>query len=378
VDTKKEIEQYEAIPINQQSHPDFLRIMEAFRMIKDACEKLGTNPATGQRRDLTDEEINWVVQKIVAGKKGVLHPDNPFLREDDKGNKLEMEYVCGSIMEFVRHCEKTRIRDQNLRVEPNLDIFNYKTFIESKPWEKGLVTDDDEKAAIDDIMFEKIQGAEADLKHKDPEKYFKVVTDILDNKNRDAFPNPNKYHWACQQIKESGTLRWKITESASDGKQEVTFKITLGGHTFERTIDFQRQINQQQASALDRKDVVHTHADLSHANPDENPEALEKESEQKTMEVPVDTAVGEKEQIKTRAPVHQKSDERDVVSSDFEGIKEAFGYDKNNPDHIGQFVNPDDNNKRDIFAKILFDYRDMPDVNASILRTLSPDSLELR
>jgi len=363
VETKAELGMEQA-----KQHPDFLRIMEAFRMIHDACEKLATDPNTNERRDLADEEISWIVQKIVAGKKGALHPDNPFLREDEKGNKLDLEYVCGSIAEFVRHCEKTRNRNQNVSVESGLDIFNYKEFLGDKPWDRGLETDDKKKAATDDVMFEKIKGAEADFKLKHPEKYFKVITDILDNKDRAAFPDPNKYHWACEQIKQRGTLHWKITESASDGKQEVVFKIKLGKFEFERTIDFQRQMNQQQASALERHDVAKSHADLSLANPEENAKALEEEAEQKVMEVPVHVAVGEGERIRPRKPIQQKDDKGEVVSSDFEKIKEGFGYKENNPDpdQVGQFVDADKDNKRDFFVKTLFDYRDMPDVHSAL------------
>jgi len=359
MDTKVELGMEQA-----QQNPDFIRIMEAFRMIKDACDKFGTDPVTNQRRDLADDEINWVVQKIVAGKKGILHPDNPFLRQDEKGDKLELEYVCGSIMEFVKQCEQTRNRDENIRVEPNLDIFNFKRFVQSKPWDRGLETNDDEKTTSHDALFEKIQGAEADLKHKHPEKYFKLVTDILDNVERNAFPDPNKYNWACEQIKKSGNLQWKITESNEDNKQEVVFKITLGGHTFERTIDFQRQMNQQQASALDRQDIPLSHADHSLANPDSNAKTVESSSQEKSKEVSIDAVVGENEQIKPKTPTQQKADEKELENSDFKNIKDAFEYNRNVHGH--EFVHADENNKRDIFAKILYDYRDMPDAKNSL------------
>jgi hypothetical protein len=351
----------------EQNNPDFLRILEAFRMIKDACDKLAFEPNTNQKRDLADEEINWIVQKVVTGKKGGLNPDNPFMREDIKGNKLDLEYVCGSIADFVRHCEKTKNRNQNIRVESNLDIFNYQRFVEARPWEnKDMAADDEKGANPNDMMFEKIKGAEAEFRHNHREEYFKVITDILDNKDRDAFPDPTKYHWACEQIKEVGDLEWKITESESDGKQEVVFKIKLGDFTFERTIDFDRQISDQQASALDRQDVAETHADLSHANPDIDPDTLEEDADKKAMEVPIDMAVGESEQIKPKTLAQQKADEAEVVNSDFEIIKKAFKYNKSDPEHVGQFVSADENEKREIFAKILFDYRDMPDAHSAL------------
>jgi hypothetical protein len=278
---------------------------------------------------------------------------------------IDIEDASSSFMEFLNYCTATRNPDPNIKAESNLNAFNYMDYLKStqgKEFEQG-------ETSTNDAMFKRMEKSGAEMRKDNPKQYFEMVVDILKNKDKQAFPDPSKYHWACEQMKHASKVEWRIIESKGEHREEVSFRVTFPHMEpiIVKSMDFKRQINEQQASALERREVAKLYADRSQSDPDKNADVIENIAEQEETEVSIDSSVGKKEQLKPKAPVQQKADEAELEDSDIKKIKKNLGYynEEGNPkqEYVRQWVDASENDKWSEVIKIVEHYRDMPDLH---------------
>jgi len=376
----------------EQNH-DFLRIMEALKIINDTRAKLfqqkfdaahvklaherGTNTSDlvlteedkeklAATADVTDEETTEIITKIVNGKHGVLHPNNPFFRDVAPE---DMDKEVQNVIGFLQR----NMKDGS--IELPIALLDDKSMVAGEDQEKLLDSEekDDDKtldkeeikdASTDDRLFAKLQESAEDCREKEPQKFFELVIGILQN---DKSPDFNKYLWATQQLMHAeaggnGGVRYRVTEL--HGKQQVEFSVKfpgLGETTF-KTVCFREQQHMiHDHTPLHAQDNARRIANRDGTNretPDiEQPALVEKDEEGNIIQQPArlnETTI----ETKDGNTQHER----------FARLKQDLGYDKSQ--HAEDWVSLD--HARATFVSAVISVYDIPDIE-SAKQLVKPD-----
>jgi len=318
-----------------QKDPDFLQMLDAFKVRESFADRLKTKEHLRGASFSPDEKCA-LLKEIIKEK---LSEDHPFFQEGSNGVKPDES----ELVEFFRK-------------NSQYDYFRF-----SNKFTKVGLTDEQMKG---NKNFEQMRGEEEEFRKNNPTKFNELVIGIIKNRDEQAFPDPSKYFWACQQVKKLDTLRWKIDETLDE--QKVIFEITIGGRKVLRGFDFKQQ--KRQAPVLNRQSIPLFDADHSKTNPDEkNADIREEGAIQKTGDVSVDAYSGKGQQLGIRTPAEQGADQADTTNRDFENIKTLLGYNDLTSEQQKYFTPATENDKIGAFVKILHEYRDMPDVNKDLI-----------